>query len=198
MVLLLVTSCRRSVKGKTRPWHEMDYARGRQEGQKGVSILKNISSLSIVCFLKKWDTFQFFNLANSFLIPWHNLCSVALYGLIDLDFGYAKRNQRGSFSLPPLPLLPHQSPPHLSGNFNLNSSPHKHLLCTTEEPGCMVHCPLPLSYLLGQRFHVFCFEICTPEGRGGEKGGSDNFKTKHTDRTFDPRLTSSSVYWTEK
>ena len=28
---------------------------------------------------------------------------------------------------------------------------------------------------------LFCFEICTPEGRGGEKGGSSNFKTKTTE-----------------
>ena len=28
---------------------------------------------------------------------------------------------------------------------------------------------------------MFCFEICTPEGRGGEKGGNANFKTKHTE-----------------
>ena len=28
---------------------------------------------------------------------------------------------------------------------------------------------------------LFCFEICTPEGRGGEKGGSANFETKHTE-----------------
>ena len=28
---------------------------------------------------------------------------------------------------------------------------------------------------------VFCFEICTPEVRGGEKGGSANFKTKRTE-----------------
>ena len=28
---------------------------------------------------------------------------------------------------------------------------------------------------------MFCFEICTPEGRGGDKGGSANFKTKHTE-----------------
>ena len=27
----------------------------------------------------------------------------------------------------------------------------------------------------------FCFEICSPEGRGGEKGGRENFKTKHTE-----------------
>ena len=28
---------------------------------------------------------------------------------------------------------------------------------------------------------VLYFEICTPEERGGEKGGSANFKTKHTE-----------------
>ena len=28
---------------------------------------------------------------------------------------------------------------------------------------------------------LFCFEICTPVGRGKEKGGSANFKTKHTE-----------------
>ena len=28
---------------------------------------------------------------------------------------------------------------------------------------------------------LFCFEIFTPEGKGGEKGGSANFKTKHTE-----------------
>ena len=26
---------------------------------------------------------------------------------------------------------------------------------------------------------LFCFEIYTPEGRGGEKGGNVNFKTRH-------------------
>ena len=28
---------------------------------------------------------------------------------------------------------------------------------------------------------LFYFEICTTEGRGGEKGGDANFKTKHTE-----------------
>ena len=28
---------------------------------------------------------------------------------------------------------------------------------------------------------VLCFENCTTEGRGGEKGGSANSKTKHTE-----------------
>ena len=28
---------------------------------------------------------------------------------------------------------------------------------------------------------MFCFEICTPEGRGGERGGNANFKSKHTE-----------------
>ena len=28
---------------------------------------------------------------------------------------------------------------------------------------------------------LFCFEFCTAEGRGGEKGGNANFKTKHTE-----------------
>ena len=28
---------------------------------------------------------------------------------------------------------------------------------------------------------MFSFEICTPEGRGGERGGSANIKTKHTE-----------------
>ena len=35
---------------------------------------------------------------------------------------------------------------------------------------------------------MFCFEICTPEGRRGEKGGSANSKTKHT-----VLLTSESI-----
>ena len=34
---------------------------------------------------------------------------------------------------------------------------------------------------MGQRFRVFCFENCTAEGRGGEKGGSANFNTKHAE-----------------
>ena len=29
--------------------------------------------------------------------------------------------------------------------------------------------------------YMFCFENCTSEGRGGKKGGSANFKTKHTE-----------------
>ena len=29
--------------------------------------------------------------------------------------------------------------------------------------------------------YVFCSEICTPQERGGEKGGSANFKTNHTE-----------------
>ena len=29
---------------------------------------------------------------------------------------------------------------------------------------------------------VFCFETCTPEGRGGEEGGSANFETKDTEQ----------------
>ena len=29
--------------------------------------------------------------------------------------------------------------------------------------------------------YVFCFEMCIPEGRGGEKGGMANFKRKHTE-----------------
>ena len=28
---------------------------------------------------------------------------------------------------------------------------------------------------------LFCFENCTPEGRGGGKGGSANFKTRQTE-----------------
>ena len=28
---------------------------------------------------------------------------------------------------------------------------------------------------------LFCFETCTTEGRGGEKGGSAKSKTKHTE-----------------
>ena len=28
---------------------------------------------------------------------------------------------------------------------------------------------------------MFCFEICTPDGVEGEKGGSANFKTKYTE-----------------
>ena len=28
---------------------------------------------------------------------------------------------------------------------------------------------------------MFCLEICTPEGRGGEKGGSANYKIKHAE-----------------
>ena len=28
---------------------------------------------------------------------------------------------------------------------------------------------------------MFCLETCTTEGGGGEKGGSANFRTKHTD-----------------
>ena len=30
-------------------------------------------------------------------------------------------------------------------------------------------------------YYRICFEICTPEGRGREKGGSANFKMKHTE-----------------
>ena len=41
---------------------------------------------------------------------------------------------------------------------------------------------------------LFCFEICTAEGRGGEKGGSD-FKTKHAEPfTFHPRNNFTPVY----
>ena len=42
------------------------------------------------------------------------------------------------------------------------------------------------------RSKLFCFEICTPEGRGGEKGGNANFKMKHT-KNFDPRIYSTHV-----
>ena len=38
---------------------------------------------------------------------------------------------------------------------------------------------------------LFCYETSTTEGRGGEKGGSANFKIAH--RTFDPRNTSTPV-----
>ena len=41
---------------------------------------------------------------------------------------------------------------------------------------------------------MFCFEICTSVGRGGEKGGSANFKTKHTE-TF-TREIPSALYCT--
>ena len=47
------------------------------------------------------------------------------------------------------------------------------------------------SYLLGQRFLcVFCYEICTPEGR---KGGVFKFQNK-AHRTFDPRDTLCPVH----
>ena len=36
-----------------------------------------------------------------------------------------------------------------------------------------------VELILGSK--VQCFEICTPEGRGGEKGGRTNFETKHPD-----------------
>ena len=40
----------------------------------------------------------------------------------------------------------------------------------------------PVKYILVWKvLCLFCFEICTTEGRGGEKGGSANFKTKHTE-----------------
>ena len=43
-------------------------------------------------------------------------------------------------------------------------------------------CTTGVKLFLGSKvLCMFCFEICTPEGRGGEKGGSTNFKTKHTE-----------------
>ena len=39
-----------------------------------------------------------------------------------------------------------------------------------------------VKVFIGSKVHcLFCFEICTTEGRVGEKGGSANFKTKHTE-----------------
>ena len=37
---------------------------------------------------------------------------------------------------------------------------------------------------------MFHFEICIPEGRGGEKGGSANFKAKHTE-SLTPEIPSA-------
>ena len=39
---------------------------------------------------------------------------------------------------------------------------------------------------------LFCFEICPPEGRGGEKGGSVNFKTKQTESLARPHYRSQT------
>ena len=53
---------------------------------------------------------------------------------------------------------------------------------------------------LGQRFYIpwFCYEVFTPEGRGGEKGGSANFKTKHTEpltqKYLDPCIVKSGTF----
>ena len=36
--------------------------------------------------------------------------------------------------------------------------------------------------MLGSKVQcLLCFEICTTEGRGGEKGGSANFEIEHTE-----------------
>ena len=32
------------------------------------------------------------------------------------------------------------------------------------------------TFLMNKVKCVFCFEICTPEGRGGDKGENDTFK----------------------
>ena len=42
-----------------------------------------------------------------------------------------------------------------------------------------VHCT-GVKFIGSKVMCVFCFVICTPEGRGGEQGGRTNFKTKHT------------------
>ena len=35
-----------------------------------------------------------------------------------------------------------------------------------------------MEFFIGSEVqYVLCFEICTPEGKGGEKAGSANFKT---------------------
>ena len=58
---------------------------------------------------------------------------------------------------------------------------------------CRIYAPrisLPLARMMhtGVEFStgskvqcMFCFEIFTLEGRGGEKGGNENFKSKHTE-----------------
>ena len=49
--------------------------------------------------------------------------------------------------------------------------------------------PTGVKLFLGLRVPcMVCFEVFTAEGRGGEKGGSEYFKTTH--RTFGPRNTS--------
>ena len=43
------------------------------------------------------------------------------------------------------------------------------------------HVSTGMELFIGSKVQcVSCFEICAPEGRRGEKGGSGNFKTKHT------------------
>ena len=50
--------------------------------------------------------------------------------------------------------------------------------CNVAGPG---KCSTGVELILGSKVQcLFCFEICTTEGREGEKGGSANFKTKHT------------------
>ena len=41
---------------------------------------------------------------------------------------------------------------------------------------------------------LLCFEFCTPEGRGGEKGGSSNFKTKHTEPLMTQEICNKSLF----
>ena len=36
-------------------------------------------------------------------------------------------------------------------------------------------------FMMSKVLCLICFEIYTPEGKGGENGGSANLKTKHTE-----------------
>ena len=53
-----------------------------------------------------------------------------------------------------------------------------------------------MKLLIGSKvLFLFCLEICTPEGRGGEKRENANFKTNHTEpltQGVPPALYSSS------
>ena len=50
--------------------------------------------------------------------------------------------------------------------------------------GISLYCKIDtgVKFFIGSKVQcMFCFEICTPEDRGGEKRGSANFKTRHTE-----------------
>ena len=79
--------------------------------------------------------------------------------------------QRGRLLVPCLPLLAAKK--HLFTATNREGQSDT-IIVSVDNTGIK-------SFIASEAQCMFCFEICTPEGKGGENGGSANLKTKHTE-----------------